>query len=244
MRNLTNVTVVSSVSALLVLVGCQAQHSPSPEADTASAPAAVSDAAGPEAATSARSEPPARREPPTPPTPKATPEPTPVVVPAGTLLSLELRSTHSSKTSQAGDRTLAVLLEDVRVEEQVVIPAGSELYGSVLAAVPSGRVKGKARLAIVFDKAQIDGQQRGIESAPIDVTADDSKKRDAAIIGGGAGAGAIVGGIAKGKKGAAIGAAIGGIAGTGAVLGTTGKEVEFAAGSHLKIQLSSALRLP
>jgi hypothetical protein len=41
-----------------------------------------------------------------------------------------------------------------------------------------------------------------------------STKESALIIGGSAGAGAGIGAIAKGKKGAALGAAIGGVAGT------------------------------
>jgi hypothetical protein len=62
-------------------------------------------------------------------------------------------------------------------------------------------------------------------------------------IGIGAGAGAIVGGIAKGGKGAAIGTLIGGAAGTGVVLVNTGKEVELAAGSRITIRLTNEARL-
>ncbi len=50
--------------------------------------------------------------------------------------------------------------------------------------------------------------------APADVKDSRSVKESALIIGGSAGAGAGIGAIAKGKKGAALGAAIGGVAGT------------------------------
>lgn len=51
-----------------------------------------------------------------------------------------------------------------------------------------------------------------------------SVKDSALIIGGSAGAGAGIGAIAKGKKGAALGAAIGGVAGTVYDLATRNKE--------------------
>jgi hypothetical protein len=113
----------------------------------------------------------------------------------------------------------------------------------VTAAVPSGRVKGKARLALAFENVVVAGRERPIAASGLDITADSSTKRDAAVIGGAAGAGAIIGGIAKGGKGAAVGAAIGGAAGTGAVLATKGHEVEMPAGTKIDSRLEEALRL-
>jgi hypothetical protein len=138
---------------------------------------------------------------------------------------------------------VARLVEDVALDGEVVLPAGTEVRGSVTGAQRSGRTKGRARLALGFDRLLVDGQNRDLAATGIDVTADDSKKRDAAIIGGGAGAGAIVGGIAKGGKGAAIGGLIGGAAGTAAVLTTRGKEVEFPAGVQIRIELQQPLQL-
>ena len=151
----------------------------------------------------------------------------PVVVPEGATLSLVLETSMSSETSRAGDRVVARLAEDVRVGEKVVVPAGSEVRGRVTAAVPSGRVKTRARLAFDFDTLVLDGKEHAIGTRAIDITAGDTHKKDAATIGIGAGAGAIVGAIANGGKGAAIGTLIGGAAGTGVVLANTGKEVEL-----------------
>ncbi len=54
-----------------------------------------------------------------------------------------------------------------------------------------------------------------VPAARVELTKDSrSIKESALIIGGSAGAGAGIGAIAKGKKGAALGAAIGGVAGT------------------------------
>ena len=142
-----------------------------------------------------------------------------------------------------GDRVVARLAEDVRVGEKVVVPAGTEVRGRVTAAVPSGRVKTRARLAFDFDTLVLDGREHAIGTGPLDITAGDTHKKDAATIGIGAGAGAIVGAIANGKKGAAIGALIGGAAGTGVVLTNTGKQVELGSGSRVTVRLTHEARL-
>ena len=66
-----------------------------------------------------------------------------------------------------------------------------------------------------------------VVSNTIAVESDNSKGRDAGVIGGAATIGAIIGAITGGGKGAAVGAAIGAAGGTGVVLVTTGKDVEF-----------------
>ena len=66
-----------------------------------------------------------------------------------------------------------------------------------------------------------------VVSNTITVESDNSKGRDAGVIGGSAAIGAIIGAITGGGKGAAVGAAIGAAGGTGVVLVTTGKDVEF-----------------
>ena len=138
---------------------------------------------------------------------------------------------------------MARLAEDVRVGEKVVVPAGTEVRGQVTAAVPSGRVKGLARLAFDFDTLVLKGKEHSIGTRPVDITAANSHKKDAVIIGIGAGAGAIVGAIVDGKKGAGIGALIGGAAGTGVVLTTKGKEVELGTGARVTVRLTRETRL-
>jgi hypothetical protein len=169
--------------------------------------------------------------------------PEPVIVPEGATLSLVLETSISSETSRPGDRVVARLAEDVRAGEKVVVPSETEVRGRVTAAVPSGRVKTRARLAFAFDTLVLDGEEHAIGTRAIDITAGDTHKKDAATIGIGAGAGAIVGAIAKGGKGAAIGTLIGGAAGTGVVLANTGKEVELGAGSRVIVRLTNEARL-
>ena len=206
---------IAVVSAAVLLAGCQAGSDTTPRANESKQPGGLLSAL----------------------------RPAPVIVPEGATLSLVLETSMSSETSRAGDRVEAKLADGIRVGEKVVVPAGSEVRGRVSAAVPSGRVKTRARLAFAFDTLVLDGKEHAIGTGAIDITAPDTHKKDAVTIGIGAGAGAIVGGIAKGGKGAAIGTLIGGAAGTGVVLVNTGKEVELAVGSRMTVRLTNEARL-
>jgi len=170
-------------------------------------------------------------------------KPDPVVLPEGTRLPLVLETSLSSKTSHKGDLVVAKLGSDVKVGEKVVLPEGTEMRGRVTAAAPSGKVKGLARLAFDFDTVRLKGEEHTVETRTVDITAPKTRKKDAAIIGGGAGAGALIGAIVDGKKGAGVGALVGGAAGTGVVLTTTGKEVQIPAGSSLSVRLTKEARL-
>lgn len=169
--------------------------------------------------------------------------PEPVVLPEGTVLAVDLETSLSSESSRTGDLVLGRLAEDVRVGERVLVKSGAELRGRVTAAVPAGKVKTRARLAWDFDRLVVGGKQHPIEARAIDITARDTRKRDGAIVAGGAAAGAVVGAIADGKKGAGIGALLGAGAGTGVILTNKGRPVEVPAGSRLSVRLSRESRL-
>ena len=166
-----------------------------------------------------------------------------VVVPVGTVLPIRLDTGLSSATSHAGDLVVGRLAQDVMVGGAVALPSGTEVRGKVTAATPSGRVKGRAHLAFDFDSVVLAGTPRSLEAWAVAITAPSGKKKDAAIIGGGAAGGALVGALLGGGKGAGIGALAGGAAGTGVVLTTKGKEVAVPAGSRVRVKLSRELRL-
>jgi hypothetical protein len=219
---------VAVISAALLAGACQSQPAPqdSPASDTE-----------PRKAKGATDDRPAT------PKPKPKPTPVPVVLPEGTDLVLSLETTVSTATAHAGDLVVARVAEPVRQGERVLVPDGAEVRGRVATAVRSGKVKGRARLVLEFDRLTLEGNIHDIAVLPIDITADSSKKRDAAVVGGAAGAGAIIGAIADGGKGAAIGGLIGGAAGGGAVLATRGKEVVLPSGTQLKVKLEKSVRL-
>ncbi len=177
------------------------------------------------------------------PTPEPTPTPRPRVVAAGTALPIVLKAGLTTKTAKAEDRVVAELAEDVVADGDVLLPAGSEVSGHVVSAVRSGRVQGKARLVVSFDRVQADGRSFRIDATGFDMTAGSSAGKDAKIAGGAAAGGAVIGAIADGGEGALKGGLIGGALGGAAVLATRGKEVEIPAGSRYKIELRKSLKL-
>jgi hypothetical protein len=165
-------------------------------------------------------------------------------VPAGTKLRVALLDAVSSDKSRVGDQFLASLTEPVVVEGKTVLAKGTKVRGRVVDAVESGRVKGRAILGLTLTQIVTNQDQSlSISTKPYTAVAEATKKRDAAIIGGGAGLGAAIGAIAGGGKGAAIGAAVGGGAGTGTVLATKGKEIRFAPEHPLSFMLVSSVQI-
>ena len=164
-----------------------------------------------------------------------------VTIPSGTLLQLTLNTSVASDTSQVEDAVAAELTNAVMVGGRTALPSGALVAGVVRSVDFSGRVKGRARLALDFTSVTSGGRRYAMSAEHFSRQASATKGEDAAKIGIGAGAGAVIGGLLGGKKGAAEGAAVGGGAGTGLVLATKGEEVRFPSGTDVSIQLSAPL---
>ena len=160
-----------------------------------------------------------------------------LTIPAGTELQLVLESGLSSTTSRVGDPVTARVARAMSPDGRILLPGGTVLKGRVYRAEEAGRVSGKARLAVDFDRIVVRGVEHRLDTTAIDVEGPDSHGRDAAIIGGSTVGGAIIGGILGGGSGAKKGAVVGVLGGTGAVLATRGKEVEIPAGSNWTVRV-------
>ena len=161
-----------------------------------------------------------------------------VTIPANTRLSVTLTTPVASDASRVEDVVLASLAEPLVLSGTTVLPAGTELRGTVLQATRSGRVKGKAAVGFRFDRLTVRGEVFQIRTARITRDAASSRSSDVKKGAIGAGVGAVVGGIAGGGTGAAIGAAAGG---TGTVLATRGNEVRLPAGTTVTTTLQAPL---
>ena len=166
-----------------------------------------------------------------------------ISLPAGTELQLVLEGGLSSATSHVGDAVTARVARATAPDGRIVLPGGTVLKGRVYHADAAGRVKGKSRLAVDFDRIVVRGVEHRLDTTAIDVTGPDSHGRDAAIIGGSTVGGAIVGGILGGGSGAKKGAVVGVLGGTGAVLATRGKDVEIPAGSNWTVRVKDRVAL-
>lgn len=166
-----------------------------------------------------------------------------ITLPAGTSLPLELMTALSSETATVETPVRARVREAVEMDGYVAIPAGTVLTGSVVDVARPGRVQGRARLAVRFTEAEIDGVREEVRTNPVTFEGEQTKGEDATKIGAGAVGGAIIGGILGGGDGAAKGAAIGGAAGTGAVLATRGRDITLAAGTDIAATLATPATL-
>jgi hypothetical protein len=164
-----------------------------------------------------------------------------VTVPAGTIYTVALEHGLSSESNAAGDPVRARVVGNILSDGKLVVADGAQVRGVVSEAEGSGRVKGRARLAIRMTSIETVDGVKEIESTMVAgaLVAPGTKKRDAATIAGGAAAGAVLGEIIGDE--AAKGAVIGGAAGTGVVLATKGKEVAVSAGKQLKFKTQSTL---
>jgi len=163
-----------------------------------------------------------------------------VTIPAGTALPVALDTTVGSDTSRVEEAVHAHVTRSVVVHGVTVVPQGARVSGVVTDATRSGKVKGLAHVAVRFDTLTMpnDNARYAIRTASIGRTAESTKKKDAAEIGGGAAGGALIGALVGGKKGALIGTAAGGGAGTAVVLSTRGKEIHLPKGTALSLKLA------
>jgi hypothetical protein len=167
----------------------------------------------------------------------------PLLVPAGTELTVRLGQTLGSKISQTGQSFSATLARAVAVNGQTAIPQGTTASGTVVDAKALGHIAGGARLQLRLTSLSINGVNEPIKTVSLVRAIKGKGKRSGALAGGGAGFGALLGALAGGGRGAAIGAVAG--AGAGAAGGTfTGnKEIVLPAESALSFKLEQPLEL-
>ena len=166
-----------------------------------------------------------------------------VTLPAGTVITVRLASAVGSKTSNTGDHFNATIATPVKSGGKVVLPKGAEVLGKVVEAVPQGRFKGAAALQLVLETVTVNNDSYDVQTSSVSRSLKGKGKRTATLIGGGAGGGALIGGLAGGGKGALIGAALGAGAGTAGAAYTGEKEIVLPAESALSFKLAEPLTI-
>lgn len=238
-------------ASLLVLgvVGCSKKEQPAPVAATgqeAQAPATQPAAGQPGAPAGTQAEAPASTSAPAPvaeQAPPPPPPPPPIVVPAGKTVTVRMGEGLGSKTAQDGQTFTGTLANGIAVNGKVVVPAGAGVTGVVSEAKSAGRFKGEAILAIRLTSINVKGVPHNVGTDEYVVTQKGKGKRTAVMVGGGAGGGALIGGLAGGGKGALIGGLIGAGAGTAGAAFTGNKELSIPAESAVSFKTTTSITI-
>jgi hypothetical protein len=183
-----------------------------------------------------------------PPEPLRTPEPEKapeksfdeLVVAADSVIGLQLETALSTEKAHVEDRVDARVIRDVRVRNEVAVPAGAHAIGSVMVVESGGKFKDKARIGIRFNTLVMpDGTRLAISTETIYRSGEPPGNAAAAKVGGGAVIGTILGGLLGGAKGAAVGAAAGAGGGAAAVASGDRSAVTLPAGTQLTARFLS-----
>jgi hypothetical protein len=163
-----------------------------------------------------------------------------LVVAADSVIGLQLETALSTEKAHVEDRVDARVIRDVRVRNEVAVPAGAHAIGSVMVVESGGKFKDKARIGIRFNTLVMpDGTRLAISTETIYRSGEPPSNGAAAKVGGGAVIGTILGGLLGGAKGAAVGAAAGAGGGAAAVAAGDRSAVTLAAGTQLTARFLS-----
>ncbi len=179
-----------------------------------------------------------------------------------TKAKLVLQTRLSSKLSEVGDQVIAVLDEPIYVDNQMVIPRGTEFRGRVASVTPARRGQKAASMSIAFERVSMSWGDEPvfIELAGIDdwdkneklkaneegkVSGGHSGKRTAENVSrggtiGGAGAGVVI--LSGGSAGAGAASLGGGL--LAGLLLTKGGEVFLQPGAIFRVRFVKPMTLP
>jgi len=182
-----------------------------------------------------------------PPPKPAPPKPAPLMLAAGTRVGLTANDSISTRSAHAGDPFTATVSHDVKdASGRVVIPAGSNVSGTVSAAEPAPNPNSTGRIELSVTSVSVRGKSYPIDASVVSkdtvMQGRGVTKADAAKVAGGAVAGAILGKIiGKNTKGAVIGGAAGAAAGAAAARASRDIDVVIPKGAAITIKLNQSL---
>jgi hypothetical protein len=170
--------------------------------------------------------------------------PADVNIPAGSSLAIRINQGINVKTTPAGAHFDGEVVEPwADANGRVILPKGTPVGGVVDESHRRGHFKGSSILELRLTSLTLNGTRYPVETHDLTRTKKGKGKRSAAFIGGGAGLGMLIGGIASGGTGLLIGGLAGGGAGT-AIGGLTGnRDLDIPAESVVRFKLAGDLTL-
>ena len=167
-----------------------------------------------------------------------------VSVPAGTRILIRTVDPIDSSKQKTGYRFTASLETNLQVENTVVAPRGTTVYGRLAQASSAGKMSGSSQLTLELTDIVINGTPYALLTSTYEIKGKGEGKKTAGKILGGAGLGAIIGGIAGGGAGAAIGVVAGAAGGTALAASKKGEQLQIPSESLLEFRIEQPVSLP
>ncbi len=167
-----------------------------------------------------------------------------VTVPAGTRILIRTADSIDSSKQQAGYRFTASLETNLQAGDVVVARRGTRVYGVLGSASSAGRMKGSSELGLELTDIVINGTSYPLMTSTYEIQGKGEGSNTTKKVAGGAGLGALIGGLAGGGKGAGIGALAGAGAGTAVASSKKGQQLSIPSESLLEFRLAQPVDLP
>ena len=180
------------------------------------------------------------RKAPAPPAPDPSKAPAPVTVPSGTVLNVRLTEGIDVDAAQSGMTVKSLLDDPVMMGGKVILPRGAAVVVQVAKVEQAGKMKGADNITLKANSLSFGGRKYDIVTTYVEQKSGGEGQKTTRKVAGGAGLGAVIGGIAGGGSGAAIGAVAGGA--TGAIVASQGTaHLKLPAETRLQFTLSAAV---
>jgi hypothetical protein len=167
-----------------------------------------------------------------------------VTVPAGTRILIRMVDPVDSSKQKAGYRFTATLEVNLQAYDVTVAPKGTTVYGVLAQASSAGKFKGSSQLILELTDIVINGNAHPLMTTDYQVKGQGEGGETTKKVLGGAGLGALIGGIAGGGKGAGIGALAGLAGGTAIAASKKGQQVSIPSEALLEFRLEDPTELP
>jgi hypothetical protein len=167
-----------------------------------------------------------------------------VTVPAGTRILIRMIDSVDSSKQTTGYRFTASLETNLQVGNVLVAPRGTTVYGQLASASSAGRFAGSSELTLELTDIVMNGSAYPLLTSTYEVKGSGEGSKTAKKFIGGAGLGALIGGLAGGGKGAGIGVLAGAAGGTAIAASKKGEQLSISRESLLEFRLEQPATLP
>jgi hypothetical protein len=165
-----------------------------------------------------------------------------VILPAGTAVSVRTTQPIDADRAHVGMMVDALVDDPIDLNGQVIVPRGAHAVLEVVRVEESSNLKGRDRIALKLHSLRVGAHTYPVAANHVEFKGPSEGKRARNKILGGAGVGALVGGLLGGGTGVAVGATTGGA--TGAIVAGSGKtHLSVPAETVLQFRLGGALRV-